>query len=69
MTKKKQNKPETVQVRVLGAPAFAAISAIEGLGLSAVAKQRVDDLNRSDLTPAERRAAILRAYAQSAKRK
>jgi hypothetical protein len=50
---------------VLGAKAFAAIAAVEGLRLSPTSKQRLNALKNSDLTPEERRAEIFRAYKSS----
>lgn len=51
------------QARVLGAKVFAAIAAVEGLHLNAASKKRLAALRASSLTPDERRAAIMRAYA------
>ena len=51
------------QARVLGAKVFAAIAAVEGLHLNAASKKRLAALRASSLTPDERRAEILRAYA------
>lgn len=48
--------------RVLGARVFAAISAIEGLKLTAAGKRRLDLMDERKLTPDERRAEVLRAY-------
>ncbi len=47
---------------ILGAKAFAAISAVEGLQLNAASRQRLDALKAADLTPDERRTEVLRAY-------
>jgi hypothetical protein len=49
--------------RVLGAKTFAAISAVEGLRLKGESKKRLATLRASDLSPAERRAEVVRAYA------
>lgn len=57
------------QTRVLGAKAFAAISAVEGLQLSSTSKKRLALLKDSEMTPAERRAEVLRAYASVKGRK
>ena len=55
--------------RVLGENAFAAITAVEGLELSAASKRRLDELKRSGLSAEERRAEVLRAYAGLGKRR
>lgn len=49
--------------RVLGSKTFAAIAAVEGLRLSATSRKRLAVLKASDLSPEERRAEVLRAYA------
>lgn len=48
--------------RVLGRQAFAAITAVEGLKLSAASQLRLDSLKSSGLSAEERRAEVLRAY-------
>lgn len=53
---------------VLGLQAFAAISAVEGLALNIKGKARLERLRSSALTPEERRAEILKAYAKRAKK-
>lgn len=47
---------------VIGPRAFAAITAVEGLSLSSESKKRLADLRRSDLSQAQRRAEVVRAY-------
>lgn len=47
---------------VIGAAAFAAISAVEGLKLSPAARRRIAVFQRKRMTPDERRAAVLKAY-------
>jgi hypothetical protein len=54
---------------VLGNKAFAAITAVEGLELSAASKRRLDALRHSSLSAEERRAEVLRAYAGLGKRR
>lgn len=54
--------------RVLGQQAFAAITAVKGLELSA-SKGRLDSLKRSNLSADERRAEVLRTYKGLSKRK
>lgn len=48
--------------RVLGAKTFASMSAVEGLYLSPQSKKRLADLRAAPLTPAQRRAELVRAY-------
>lgn len=48
--------------RVLGAKAFAAISAVEGLRLSTASRRRLEALKATGLSAEERRAEVLRAY-------
>jgi hypothetical protein len=51
---------------VLGARAFSAITAVEGLALGEEARLRLSRLQADkSLTPDERRAAVLRAYSAS----
>jgi hypothetical protein len=47
---------------VIGTKAFAAITAVEGLKLSAASKTRLADLKAKGLNNDERRAEIIRAY-------
>jgi hypothetical protein len=59
----KKSRP-TAKGRVLGAKAFAAISAVEGLKMSAASKKRFRTFKSRGLTPDEQRAEILRVYRQ-----
>jgi hypothetical protein len=54
---------------VIGAKAFAAITAVEGLRLSAASRQRLQRLKSSGLAGEERRAEVLRAYRSDARKK
>jgi hypothetical protein len=47
--------------------AIAAISAVEGLTLSDAAQKRQAEADRLGLTPAQRQAAIAKAYRPAAK--
>jgi hypothetical protein len=49
---------------VLGQGWFEAISAVEGIRLSARAKKRAADFDRRGLSHEERRRAIIQAYRQ-----
>lgn len=51
----------------VGRKAMAAISAVEGLTLSDAARKRQADADRLGLSPAERQAAIAKAYRAAAK--
>ena len=57
----KRSTPQ-VDPRVLGSKAFAAISAVEGLKLSAAGKKRLRAMDEQRLTPDQRRAEVIRAY-------
>jgi hypothetical protein len=46
----------------LGDKTFAAISAVEGLKLSRTSTKRLNTLKQKKLTPAQKRAEVLRAY-------
>ncbi len=64
------NSGRTKKTTVIGARAFEAITAVEGLSLSAASKQRLQRLQRDKtLTPAERRDAVVRAYSAMSKKK
>jgi hypothetical protein len=47
---------------VIGTKAFAAITAVEGLKLSASSKARLSNLKAKGLNNDERRAEVIRAY-------
>ncbi len=47
---------------VIGTKAFAAITAVEGLKLSAASKTRLSNLKAKGLNNDERRAEVIRAY-------
>ena len=53
---------------VLGAKTFAAITAVEGLSLTTAGKKRLAALQAGNLTPDEKRAEVIRAYAGSKRR-
>jgi len=59
-TPKKLGSAKTA--RVLGDKTFAAITAVEGLRLSHSAKKRLSAMDEKKLTPAQKRAEVLRAY-------
>jgi len=51
-----------VSSRTLGEKTFAAIAAVEGLKLGPVSAKRLSSLKERNLTPAQKRAEVLRAY-------
>ena len=51
--------------RIIGAKAFAAITAVEGLELSPAGKKRLAASKSRKLTHAQRRAEVVRAYTAS----
>lgn len=59
-TPKKLGSAKTAHV--LGDKTFAAIAAVEGLKLSPSAKKRLSAMDERKLTPAQKRAEVLRAY-------
>lgn len=58
----KSAKAHMKKPQVLGAKAFAAITAVEGLRLSASSRGRLEALKASGLSSEERRKEVLRAY-------
>lgn len=58
----KSAKAHMKKTQVLGAKAFAAITAVEGLRLSASSRSRLQALKASGLSSEERRKEVLRAY-------
>ncbi len=71
MSRLKQT-PSTIRIKkpVLGSRAFAAISAVEGLKLDKTSKERLQALQSDEtLTPAQRRAQVLKAYTKLSRKK
>ena len=62
MVENRKNAPIDASSRVLGDRTFAAIAAVEGLKLSAASRKRMLAMKRRKLTPAQKRAEVLRAY-------
>ena len=52
------------EARVLGDRTFAAITAVEGIGLSAESRNRLASLKRENLSAQEQRAAVIHAYSE-----
>jgi hypothetical protein len=66
---KTMTKPLTKSAKI-GARAFEAITAVEGLALGKESRQRLKRLEAdASLTPAQRRDAVLRAYATLSRKK
>jgi hypothetical protein len=64
MIEKRKGSSINASSRVLGDRNFAAISAVEGLKLGRASKERLSALREKKLTPAQKRAEVLRAYVQ-----
>jgi hypothetical protein len=64
MTDKRKGSSINASSRILGDKTFAAISAVEGLKLGKASRERLSALNKKNLTPAQKRAEVLRAYVQ-----
>lgn len=47
---------------VLGQRTFAAITAVEGISLSAASRKRLTDMNKRKLSPDDQRTEVIRAY-------
>jgi hypothetical protein len=62
MVEKRKKSPINAAARVLGDRTFAAITAVEGLKLSAASKKRMSAMKERRLTPGQKRAEVLRAY-------
>ena len=62
-------KQANANPKILGARALAAISAVEGLKLGAASRKRLESLQSNPkLTPDQRRAEVLKAYAGLSRR-
>ena len=66
---KKISKRLGSEVHVLGDRTFAAITAVEGVRLSAASRQRLSDMNRRKLSPEEQRSEVIRAYVDAKTRR
>ncbi|MBP8234523.1 hypothetical protein [Rhizorhabdus sp.] len=54
---------------VLGQRTFAAITAVEGIGLSAASRKRLSDLKKRKLSADDQRYEVIRAYQDANTRK
>jgi hypothetical protein len=50
---------------VLGDRTFAAITSVEGIGLSAASRSRIASMRARRLSPDEQRAEVIRAYSEA----
>jgi hypothetical protein len=57
-----KSSPKRASAAVIGHKAFAKISAVEGITLTAAMKRRAEEFDRMGLSPAERRRAIINAH-------
>jgi 4-alpha-glucanotransferase len=65
MVANRKKSPINASSRILGDKTFSAITAVEGLKLSAASKKRMSAMKAQNLTPAQKRAEVLRAYSHS----
>jgi len=54
---------------VLGHRTFAAITAVEGIGLSAASRKRLADMQKRKLSPDDQRSEVIRAYLDAKSRR
>jgi len=59
----------SAEARTLGDRAFAAITAVEGIVLSADSRHRLAIMQSRNLSPQEQRAEIIRAYTKAKPRR
>jgi hypothetical protein len=65
----KRSADTRLQAQVLGRKTFEAITAVEGLKLSAAGRKRMSSLSVNALTPDQRRAVVLKAFGEQKGRK
>lgn len=61
-------KPST-SGHVLGQRTFAAITAVEGINLSAASRQRLAEMKKRKLSPDEQRSEVIRTYLDAKSRR
>lgn len=54
----------TSESHILGERTFAAITAVEGISLSEVSRNRLDSMKRRKLNNDEQRSEVIRAYTE-----
>jgi len=67
MAENRKESPINASSRVLGDKTFAAITAVEGLKLSAASRKRMLAMKARKLTPAQKRVEVLREYSSKAR--
>jgi hypothetical protein len=65
MSIKKANTQLGGETHVLGDRTFAAITAVEGVQLSASSRKRLSEMNKRKLSADEQRSEVIRAYADA----
>lgn len=55
----------TSEAHVLGERTFAAITAVEGISLSAESRKRLSSMKKRKLTNEEQRTEVIRAYIEA----
>lgn len=65
MKKKSRLADNQPNAHVLGDKTFAAITAVEGLSLSAASRKRLADMKKRKLSHDEQRNAVIRAYVEA----
>ncbi|WFU54629.1 hypothetical protein QA639_34325 [Bradyrhizobium pachyrhizi] len=53
---------------VLGQRAFAAITAVEGISMSAASHKRLADMSKRKLSPDDQRSEVIRVYQEAKSR-
>lgn len=61
----KTTKRLGAESHVLGDRTFAAITAVEGISLSASSRDRIAAMRQRKLSPDEQRAEVIRAYSEA----
>lgn len=69
MPPKKAGKRLGGENHVLGDQTFAAITAVEGVRLSAASRKRLSDMNKRKLTTDQQRSEVIRAYVDAKTRR
>lgn len=65
---KKTKTRSTGDAHVLGQRTFAAITAVEGISLSAASRKRLADMKKRKLSQDEQRLEVVRAYVNTKSR-
>ena len=65
MVKTGKRLGRTSEGHVLGERTFAAITAVEGISLSAASRKRLSSMKKRKLTNDEQRSEVIRAYSEA----